>query len=197
MTETLENPLVEGLKLRRTPDPCVFVIFGASGDLTQRKLFPALYALAYRRLLPEKFAVVGVARTEETDDAFRDRMEAAVREHARDPFRDDVWQGLAEGMRYISTEFENDEGEEQLARCLAQLDEERGTARNRLYYFAVPPRAIGTIVNELGPRRTTPGWVRLVIEKPFGHDLESARDLTKQLQEYFAEEEIFRIDHYL
>ncbi|MFL6035234.1 MAG: glucose-6-phosphate dehydrogenase [Gaiellaceae bacterium] len=197
MTETLENPLVEGLKLRRTPDPCVFVIFGASGDLTQRKLFPALYALAYRRLLPEKFAVVGVARTEETDDAFRDRMEAAVREHARDPFRDDVWQGLAEGMRYISTEFENDEGEEQLARCLAQLDEERGTARNRLYYFAVPPRAIGTIVNELGPRRTTPGWVRLVIEKPFGHDLESAQDLTKQLQEYFAEEEIFRIDHYL
>jgi glucose-6-phosphate 1-dehydrogenase len=197
MTETLENPLVEGLKLRRTPDPCVFVIFGASGDLTQRKLFPALYSLAYRRLLPEKFAVVGVARTEETDDAFRDRMEAAVREHARDPFRDDVWQGLADGMRYISTEFDNDEGEEQLSRCLAQLDEERGTARNRLYYFAVPPSAIGTIVSELGPRRTTPGWVRLVIEKPFGHDLESAQDLTKRLQEYFAEEEIFRIDHYL
>jgi len=197
MTETLENPLVEGLKLRRTPDPCVFVIFGASGDLTQRKLFPALYALAYRRLLPEKFAVVGVARTEESDDAFRDRMEAAVREHARDPFRDDIWQGLADGMRYISTEFENDDGEEQLARCLVHLDEERGTARNRLYYFAVPPSAIGTIVNELGPRRTTPGWVRLVIEKPFGHDLESAQDLTTQLQEYFAEEEIFRIDHYL
>jgi glucose-6-phosphate 1-dehydrogenase len=197
MTETLENPLVEGLKLRRTPDPCVFVIFGASGDLTQRKLFPALYSLAYRHLLPEKFAVVGVARTEETDEAFRDRMESAVREHARDPFRDDIWQGLADGMRYISTEFENDEGEEQLARCLAQLDEERGTARNRLYYFAVPPSAIGTIVNELGPRRTTPGWVRLVIEKPFGHDLESARSLTSQLQEHFAEEEIFRIDHYL
>ena len=198
MTETLENPLIDGLKLRRTPDPCVFVIFGASGDLTQRKLFPALYSLAYRRLLPEKFAVVGVARTEETDDAFRDRMEAAVREHARDPFRDDVWQGLAEGMRYISTEFDNDQGEEQLARCLAQLDEERGTAGNRLLYFAVPPSAIGTIVNELGPRRrTTHGWVRLVIEKPFGHDLESARALTKQLQEFFAEEEIFRIDHYL
>ncbi|MFL5937822.1 MAG: glucose-6-phosphate dehydrogenase, partial [Gaiellaceae bacterium] len=197
MTETLENPLVEGLKLRRTPDPCVFVIFGASGDLTQRKLFPALYALAYRRLLPEKFAVVGVARTEETDDAFRDRMEAAVREHARDPFRDDVWQGLAEGMRYISTEFENDEGEEQLARCLAQLDEERGTARNRLYYFAVPPRAIGTIVNELGPRRTTPGWVRLVIEKPFGHDLESARALADEIHQYIDESQLYRIDHFL
>jgi glucose-6-phosphate 1-dehydrogenase len=192
-----ENPLLEGLRLRRTPEPCILTIFGASGDLTQRKLFPALYSLAYRRLLPEKFAVVGVARTEETDDAFRDRMEAAVREHARDPFRDDIWRGLSEGMRYISTEFDNDEGEEQLARCLAQLDEERGTARNRLYYFAVPPSAIGTIVDELGPRRTTPGWVRLVIEKPFGHDLDSARDLTKRLQEHFAEEEIFRIDHYL
>ena len=197
MTETLENPLLEGLKIRRTPDACVFVIFGASGDLTQRKLFPALYSLAYRRLLPEKFAVVGVARTEESDDAFRERMEAAVREHGRDPFRDDVWQGLAEGMRYIATEFENDQGEEKLARCLAGLDEERGTARNRLYYFAVPPSAIGTIVAELGPRRTTPGWVRLVIEKPFGHDLESAKALTELLQQHFVEEEIFRIDHYL
>src|SRR4051812_23015737 len=105
---TQENPLLEGLNVRRTPDPCILVIFGASGDLTKRKLFPALYSLAYRRLLPEKFAVVGIARTEESDDAFRERMEAAVREHGRDPFRDDVWQGLAEGMRYIATEFESD-----------------------------------------------------------------------------------------
>ena len=105
MTETLENPLLEGLKLRRTPDPCVFVIFGASGDLTQRKLIPALYSLAYRHLLPEKFAVVGVARTEESDEQFRDRMEAAVREHARDPFREDVWESLVEGMYYLSTDF--------------------------------------------------------------------------------------------
>src|SRR5437764_7485528 len=101
-------------------------------------------------------------------------------------------------MRYIATEFDNDEGEEQLARCIAQLDEARGTGGNRLLYFAVPPGAIGTIVNELGSRRsTTTGWVRLVIEKPFGHDLDSARALTEQLHEYFAEEEIFRIDHYL
>jgi glucose-6-phosphate 1-dehydrogenase len=197
MTETLENPLVEGLKLRRTPDPCVFVIFGASGDLTQRKLFPALYSLAYRRLLPEKFAVVGVARTEETDDAFRERMEAAVREHGRDPFRDDIWQGLADGIRYIATEFDSDEGEEKLARCLTGLDEERGTGGNRLYYFAVPPGAIGMIVEELGPRRTSSGFTRLVIEKPFGHDLQSAEALTQLLQKYFVEEEIFRIDHYL
>ena len=97
-----ENPLLAGLHVRRTPDPCAFVIFGASGDLTRRKLLPALYSLAYRRLLPEHFAVVGVARTEESDDEFRARMEEAVREHARDPLRDDVWETLAEGMRYVS-----------------------------------------------------------------------------------------------
>ena len=202
MTETaaqtqVENPLLEGLRLRRTPDPCVFVIFGASGDLTKRKLLPALYSLAYRRLLPEKFAVVGVARTECSEDDFRSRMEAAVREHARDPFRDDIWEPLADGMHYISTEFSEDEGEELLAQRLTQLDEERGTAGNRLYYFAVPPNAIGTIVSELGPRRSTSGSVRLVIEKPFGHDLDSARELNALLHEHFAEEEIFRIDHYL
>ena len=198
MTETLENPLLEGLQLRRKPEPCAFVIFGASGDLTQRKLFPALYSLAYRRLLPEKFAVVGVARSEESDDDFRERMERAVREHARDPFRQDVWDGLAEGMRYIATDFADEEGEDRLAEsCLTRLDEERGTAGNRLYYFAVPPNAIGTLVHELGKRRSAQGWTRLVIEKPFGHDLDSARALTAELQKHFVEEEIFRIDHYL
>jgi glucose-6-phosphate 1-dehydrogenase len=176
MTETLENPLLEGLKQRRTPDPCIFVIFGASGDLTQRKLIPALYALAYRRLLPEKFAVVGVARTEESDDEFRQRMEEAVKEHARDPFRDDVWERLVDGISYVATDFGDQEGEDRLAERLSELDEERGTGGNRLYYFAVPPAAI---------------------EKPFGHDLESARQLTARLQEHFTEEEIFRIDHYL
>src|ERR687886_2597156 len=100
-----ENPLLEGLRLRRTPDPCVLVIFGASGDLTQRKLFPALYALAFRRLLPERFAIVGVARTEESDDEFRERMKEAVQEHGRDEFRTDVWERLADGMRYVGTDF--------------------------------------------------------------------------------------------
>src|SRR5689334_6922597 len=197
MTETLENPLLQGLKMRRTPDPCIFVIFGASGDLTQRKLIPALYSLAYRRLLPEKFAVVGVARSEESDERFRDRMEAAVREHARDPFRDDVWAPLAEGLHYVATDFSDDAGMNRTADFLAQLDRERGTKGNRLVYFAVPPSAIGPLVEDLGPRHAATGWIRLVIEKPFGHDLESARELTELLQQNFAEEEIFRIDHYL
>jgi glucose-6-phosphate 1-dehydrogenase len=197
MTVTEENPLLEGLQLRRTPDPCAFVIFGASGDLTQRKLIPALYSLAYRRLLPPKLAVVGVARSEMSDDDFRANMEAAVKEFARDPFRSDVWDPLAEGMRYVVTDFADDHGEDHVGACLSELDEERGTGGNRIYYFAVPPSAIGTLVRELGERRSAKGWTRLVIEKPFGHDLESARALTAQLREHFEEHEIFRIDHYL
>ncbi len=192
-----ENPLLAGLHVRRTPDPCAFVIFGASGDLTRRKLFPALYSLAYRRLLPEHFAVVGVARTDESDDAFRARMEEAVREHGRDPFRDEVWEALAEGMRYVATDFADDDGQDRLARVLTELDEQRGTQGNRIYYFAVPPTAIATLVEELGERRAADGWTRLVIEKPFGRDVESARALNELLRKHFAEEEIFRIDHYL
>src|SRR4029079_7909047 len=100
------------------PECSARVTLVPSGDLTQLRLFPALYSLAYRRLLPEKFAVVGVARSEESDDEFRSRMDAAGRAHARDPFRDDVWESLAEGMRYVSTEFDSDTGEDELDRRL-------------------------------------------------------------------------------
>jgi glucose-6-phosphate 1-dehydrogenase len=192
-----ENPLVEGLELARTPDPCVLVIFGASGDLTRRKLLPALYALAYRRLLPEGFAVVGVARTEMTDDEFREQMAQAVRDFARDEFRQDVWDSLAAGIRYIPMEFASEGGEDRLAQCLTGLDEDRGTRGNRVYYLAVPPNAFETLVRELGERRGTDGWTRLIVEKPFGHDSESAKDLNEKLHEHFGEDEIFRIDHYL
>ena len=110
MTVTEENPLLEGLQVRRTPDPCAFVIFGASGDLTKRKLFPALYSLAYRRLLSPKFAIVGVARSVETDDDFRTRMREGVEQFARDPVRDDVWEQLASGMRYVTADFSESTG---------------------------------------------------------------------------------------
>src|SRR3712207_4270788 len=103
--QQVENPLPEGLTMRRTPEPCVLVIFGASGDLTRRKLFPALYSLAFRRLLPEPFAVLGVARSEQSTDEFRAAMEEAVRKHGRDEFRQEVWDGLAENVRYLSTDF--------------------------------------------------------------------------------------------
>jgi glucose-6-phosphate 1-dehydrogenase len=197
-TEQIEdNPLLEGLRLGRTPEPCALVIFGASGDLTKRKLFPALYALAYRRLLPDKFGVVGVARTEQSDEDFIEQMERAVREFARDEFRDDVWARLAEATRYVWTDFASDEGEERVVRCLTRLDEERGTRGNRVHYLAVPPQVFPTVVRGLGERRGSEGWMRLIVEKPFGHDLASARELNVQIAEFFREDEVFRIDHYL
>jgi glucose-6-phosphate 1-dehydrogenase len=192
-----ENPLLEGLQVRRTPDPCILVIFGASGDLTQRKLFPALYSLAFRRLLPQEFAVVGVARSEETDDEFRERMKEAVQEHARDEFRDEVWESLADGMRYVTMDFADEAGENRLAEALTELDEERGTEGNRVYYLATPPAVFTTVVREVGKRRAAKGWTRLIVEKPFGHDLQSARELNSVIHRYFDESEVFRIDHYL
>ena len=201
MTETAqptqENPLLEGLHLRRTPDPCALVIFGASGDLTRRKLFPALYSLALRQMLPERFGIVGVARSQETDDEFRERMKEAVQEFGRDEFRDDVWDWLAEGMRYVSTDFADEGGEDSVVVALNELDQERGTAGNRVYYLAVPPDAIATLIREIGERRSADGWTRVIVEKPFGRDLASAKELNEEIQRQFTEDEIFRIDHYL
>ena len=203
MTETVqpelqhENPLMEGLKLRRAPDPCALVIFGASGDLTKRKLFPALYSLALRKLLPSRFGVVGAARTEETDDEFRERMKAGVQEFGRDPFNQETWDWLAERMRYVALDFADETGQLEIVKVLNELDDKQGTSGNRLYYLAVPPSAIATIVKEVGEHRSTDGWTRLIVEKPFGRDLESAKALNAGLLENFNESEIFRIDHYL
>jgi glucose-6-phosphate 1-dehydrogenase len=192
-----ENPLLEGLSLRRTADPCALVIFGASGDLTNKKLMPALYALMLRRLLPPRFAIVGVARREGDDDSFRAEMKEAVQKHARDEFREDVWNELAASMHYVATDFADEGGEDSLAELLTKLDAEQSLGGNRVYYLAVPPPAFPTIVEALGKRRTAKGWTRLIVEKPFGHDLESARSLNAMLWEHFDEKEIFRIDHYL
>src|SRR5262252_1940760 len=203
MTETAEqaaqqeNPLAEGLALRRTPDACALVMFGASGDLTHKKLMPALYALAVRRLLPTRFAIVGVARTDGDDDSFRQDMEAAVKQHARDTFRQETWDELAAQLHYVATDFADPGGEDKVHDLLAKLDEDEQLGGNRLFYLAVPPPAFPTIVEALGKRRDERGWTRLVVEKPFGHDLESAKQLTATLFEYFKEDEIFRIDHYL
>jgi glucose-6-phosphate 1-dehydrogenase len=192
-----ENPLLEGLRVTRKPDPCALVIFGASGDLTHRKLFPALYALAFRRLLPDQFAVVGVSRGEASDDEFRAQMREAVEQHARDEFREEIWETLAGGLHYIGTEFADESGQDALHELLGRLDKEHGLDGNRLCYLAVPPATFPTIVDALGKRRTATGWTRLVVEKPFGNNLQSARELTTMLAEHFVEDEIFRIDHYL
>ena len=173
---TEQNPLLQGLHIRRRPEPCVVVIFGASGDLTSRKLMPALYALAVRKLLPERFAIVGAARSDESDDEFRERMKEAVQRNARDEFRQDVWDELAAGMRYCPLDFGEGSGQDRLATLLADVDRERGTDGNRVYYFAVPPSAIATLIRQIAARRSSEGWVRLIIEKPFGHDLAYGAD---------------------
>ncbi len=201
MTETAEqqheNPLLQGLGVRRTPDPCALVIFGASGDLTHKKLMPALYSLAFRQLLPPRFAIVGVARTEGDDDSWRADMKEAVQKYARDEFRQDIWDGLAANMHYVATDFSDEGGEDTLEQLVGRCDSERNLGGNRVYYLAVPPPAFPTIVEALGKRRSAKGWTRLIVEKPFGHDLASARELNTMLWAHFQESEIFRIDHYL
>jgi glucose-6-phosphate 1-dehydrogenase len=175
----------------------VLVIFGASGDLAHRKLLPALYALMVRRLLPPRFAIVGVARTDGDDETYRADMKDAVQKYARDEFREDIWNELAENMHYVATDFSDEGGEERLERLVEKLDAEQELGGNRVYYLAVPPVAFPTIVEALGTRKSAKGWTRLIVEKPFGHDLASARELNTMLMRHFAEEEIFRIDHYL
>ena len=124
-------------------------------------------------------------------------MEHAVREFGRDDFDEAVWEWLASATRYIALDFADEEGEDRLAALLTELDEERGTRGNRVYYLAIPPQAMAMVVEAVGKRRPAEGWTRLIIEKPFGHDLASARDITARISRSFTEEEVFRIDHYL
>ena len=148
-------------------------------------------------MLPEQFGIVGVARSEQKTKEWIAAMKKAVQTHSRDEFKQDVWSSLAEAMHYVATDFADDRGEDAVVEVLRSLDEKRGTAGNRVYYLAVPPAAFETIVNELGERRGSEGWTRLIVEKPFGHDHASADELNAILKQWFREEEVFRIDHYL
>jgi glucose-6-phosphate 1-dehydrogenase len=197
---TVENPLRAGMRLERTPSPCVVVIFGASGDLTKRKLLPALYNLSREHLLPSGFSIVGVGRTEMSDDEFRKAMRSAEEEFGHGPVDNEVWESFAEGLFYLTAHPEHTERYHSLSELLGRLDRERGTSGNRLFYLAVPPSQVLVIINQLkgaGLSRTEQGWTRVVVEKPFGHDLESAQQLNRQLAEVFHEDQIYRIDHYL
>ncbi len=141
--------------------------------------------------------MIGVARTENTTDAWREKMRKAVNEFGRDEMREDVWERLASGMHYVTTDFSSEGGESHVMQLLEKLDEERGTQGNRVYYLAVPPNAIRTVVDKVGEKSQPRGWVRLIVEKPFGHDLASAKAMNDDIVTHFDEKEIFRIDHYL
>jgi glucose-6-phosphate 1-dehydrogenase len=191
------NPLREGLRLARTPEPATLVLFGGSGDLAGRKLLPALYNLALQRLLPASFAVVGAARRPTTDDAFRTELHDAVAQFSRNkPINEEVWNSFAQHIRFVATP--DDAGYDMLARTLDEVDRAVGTNGNRLFYLATPPAAYAPIVGSIGKHGLRgSGWSRVVIEKPFGRDLASATELTRVVHEVFREDEVFRIDHYL
>jgi glucose-6-phosphate 1-dehydrogenase len=198
----LENPLRAGIRLERTAEPCIVVIFGASGDLTKRKLVPALYRLVQERLLPAEFAIVGLARTQMSNDEFHARMKEAIVEFSEEKRVDEeVWNSFAEGLHYLTADINNPADYEKLAQLLAQVDGERGTQGNRLFYLSVAPKFYAEAVKQLGlhglAKSQGTGWTRVIVEKPFGTDLESARALNRELLQYLDEQQIYRIDHYL
>jgi glucose-6-phosphate 1-dehydrogenase len=198
------NPFRAGLETERIPAPCVFVIFGASGDLAQRKLLPALYNLAVSRLLPPGMSVVGVSLREMGDETFRAVMRDAVAEHSlRKPIDDEVWNDFASRLYYLSGKFEDPGTYARLRERLDEIDASSGTRKSRLFYLAVPPSSFSVIAEQLGkaghvaPADDTTRYTRIVVEKPFGHDLSSANELNAALHGVFDERQIFRIDHYL
>ena len=178
------------------PEPQIIVIFGASGDLTHRKILPALYNLLREKMLPERFAIVGYARTEWNDDQFREEARKSIEEFSRTPLEDQYWEPFAESLSYRYGAFDSEKAFHPLHDHLTELDEKRGTEGRRLYYAATPPSAFPVIIDRIAECPRTEDR-KVVIEKPFGHDLASARALTEKVHEVFEESRVFRIDHYL
>jgi glucose-6-phosphate 1-dehydrogenase len=181
--------------------PCIMVIFGAAGDLTKRKLIPALYNLKKSNLLSDNFAVIGVARAEFGDEEFRNRLRDDMKEFATEEVDAQTWSWLAERLYYLSGDFNDDKTFAQLKEMLARIDTERETNEKYFFYLATAPQFFAPVVQKLGAsglaREENDRWRRVVIEKPFGRDLESARKLNQDIKEVLEEDQIYRIDHYL
>jgi glucose-6-phosphate 1-dehydrogenase len=195
------NPLREGIISRLAPEPCTLVIFGATGDLTHRKLIPALYNLAAEGALPPAITIVGFARREKSTETFRAELEASARKYSRTPVSDDLWKSFASSIVYHQSSFDDAEGYVNLARMMEEADHQRGTCGNRLYYLAVAPDQFPVILSHLresGLSSASQGsWSRVIVEKPFGTDLKSAQELNTLVSEVFPERDTYRIDHYL
>ncbi|EAR24369.1 glucose-6-phosphate 1-dehydrogenase [marine actinobacterium PHSC20C1] len=188
-------------RLNRIAGPSGLVIFGVTGDLSRKKLMPAVYDLANRGLLPPGFALVGFARREWEDQDFEKVVHDAVKQYARTPFDEDVWKQLAQGIRFVQGEFDDAEAFERLKSTLDELDQERGTMGNHAFYLSIPPKSFPQVTEQLrnsGLAEQVNGqWRRVVIEKPFGSDLETARELNDVVESVFPPDSVFRIDHYL
>jgi glucose-6-phosphate 1-dehydrogenase len=197
------NPLrdPQDRRLPKIAGPCGLVIFGVTGDLARKKLMPAVYDLANRGLLPTGFALVGFARREWEDQDFAQIAHDAVKEYARTPFREEVWRQLAAGFRFVPGDFDDDMAFDNLGQTIADLDAVRGTGGNHAFYLSIPPRFFPDVVGQLKrhglAEARADSWRRVVVEKPFGHDLQSARELNAVVSEVFPQESVFRIDHYL
>ncbi|ASR36857.1 glucose-6-phosphate dehydrogenase [Prauserella marina] len=197
------NPLRDprDKRLPRIAGPSGLVIFGVTGDLSRKKLMPAIYDLAHRGLLPAGFSLVGFARRDWEDQDFGELVHDSVAEHARTPFRESVWNRLAEGIRFVQGSFDDDDAFDRLADTVRELDTERGTGGNTAFYLSIPPSAFPVVTKQLARSGLADSsedvWRRVVIEKPFGHDLSSAKELNAVVNDVFPEDSVFRIDHYL
>ncbi len=188
-------------RLNRIAGPSALVIFGVTGDLSRKKLMPAVYDLANRGLLPPGFGLVGFARREWTDQDFEQVVLEAVKQYARTPFDEAVWAQLRQGIRFVVGEFDQDEAFDRLTETLAELDRQRGTMGNHAFYLSIPPKSFPVVTEQLrrsGLAEQEEGsWRRVVIEKPFGSDLTTARELNDVVESVFPPDSVFRIDHYL
>lgn len=200
-----ENPLLEGMQIDRRADPFAMVILGAHGDLTKRKLLPALYALYLQDLLPKDFAIVGLSRTAMTDEAFRDFMGDSLKKYASDlKFEQDTWDRFAKTLYYLPADVSKKEDMQLLSDKLNELKDKHGTLGNNIFYLSTAPSLYSVIVKQLAAvglgkkcKSTQAPWPRIIVEKPFGHDLKSAQDLDEVIHESWNEHQVYRIDHYL
>ncbi|MET0801288.1 MAG: glucose-6-phosphate dehydrogenase [Actinomycetota bacterium] len=181
----------------RAPSPQAIVVFGASGDLATKKIIPALYNLAVRGMLPASYCVIGFAMSDWDDDEFRSHARASIEAHSRTRLDEAVWKPFAASLSFISGTAEDEEALGRLRRSLEEVDDDLGTEGARLYYLAVPPQAFPTIVESLAAIGANTANSRIVVEKPFGHSLDSAKALTAAIHTAFDESQVFRIDHYL
>ena len=207
MTDTSPflNPLIETTRYHKSAESCILVIFGATGDLTARKLIPALYNLAKEGQLPGHFACVGFARRPKTHEDFRQEMLEALNEFSRSkPVNEELWKTFKEQIYYLQSNFDDDQGYEKLNQFLQKLDGQLGTQGNRVFYLSIQPSFFPTVVQKLSQHhliypldKIKNKWSRVIIEKPFGEDTTSAIHLQNNLIRHLDESQIYRIDHYL
>jgi glucose-6-phosphate 1-dehydrogenase len=198
------NPLRDARdrRLPRVPEPCALVVFGVTGDLARKKLIPAVYDLGNRGLLPPGFVLLGFARRDWGDGDFEDLARSAAQEHSRTGFREEVWARLSDSLRFVPGSFDDDAAFDRLADTLVELEQSHGIDGNAAFYLSIPPAMFPVVLKQMQRTRMADnddrgGWRRVVVEKPFGHDLASSRELNELVDDVFTSPDVFRIDHYL